>query len=101
MNVNFKQPFKDTKGLPITDKGQKVLISDRVANLLFNLSVLHKEPLDGKKKYQAYKLCTRITNDPTSVELDAKEADFIEDVCSEAFASGAYGQIVDIIENNK
>lgn len=101
MNVNFNQPFVDFTGEPIKEGGKAVMVSDRICHFVFNLSMLHKEPLNGDKKYQAYKLCTRITQNPACVKLESEEATFLKEVCAEALSSGAYGQVVDIIENNK
>lgn len=101
MNVNLNVPFVDLMGKPIVEKGKEAVVADRVASLLFNLSALHKEPMSAEQKYQAYKLCTAIIHSPGNVELSAEQAAFIKEVCSEAFSSGAYGQIVDIIEKNK
>lgn len=101
MNINLNVPFVDLMGKPIYENGKEANVADRIASLLFNLSALHKEPLNAEQKYQAYKLCTAIIHSPSSVELSAEQASFIKDVCSEAFSAGAYGQVVDIIENNK
>ena len=101
MNVNFNVPFVDLMGKPIYENGKEAIVADRVASLLFNLSALNKEPLKAEQKYKAYKLCTRITGKPENVELSAEDAAFIKEVCSEAFSAGAYGQVVDLIENNK
>ena len=100
MKVNLNSPFLDFKGNPLTENGKVAMVSERIASHLFSVSTLRKEPLPADKKYLAYKLCNAIMRDPTSVELSTEDAAFVKDVCSEAFTPGAYGQIVDAIENN-
>lgn len=101
MKLNLKVNFKDAMGNPLVDKKGKALVSERVAVLLFNLSLLHEKPMTAEEKYLAYKLCTRIVQNPEEVEMDTSEAAFLKEVCAEAFSSGAYGQILDIIEKTE
>lgn len=86
-------------GKTVMDGKKDFLVSDRVATILFNLSRIHDKPMTAEEKYQAYKLCTRITMNPSEVELDKEESDFIKEACADALSSGAYGQVVDIIDN--
>lgn len=95
MKVNFNQSFKDFKGRAI---GQT--IADEIGKVLFNVSTSGNAPLSADEKYMAYKLCNRMGAEG-EVELNAEEAAFIIRICGEYFSAGAYGQVRDLIENNK
>lgn len=53
-----------------------------------------------EKKYELHKISRKIAADPESVEMTTEEASLLKEVAAEAYSCGAYGQIVDIIENN-
>lgn len=103
MKINFKKNFVDSFGCPIMEKkgGQDIpqemwkFLSVR----LFNLSTFGGNPLPPEKKYMAYDLSKRITEHPEEVECTTEEASFLKEVCGELLSSGAYGQVVDLIEN--
>lgn len=104
MIVNFKKNFVDSFGSPITElkdgKRTPQEIWRFLAATLFSLSSLGKEPLSKEQKYTAYVLSRRIAENPEAVECTTEEASFLKDVCSEMLNAGAYGQVVDLIENN-
>lgn len=104
MKINFKKNFVDSFGCPITElkDGKRTTkeIWRFLAATLFSLSSLGKEPLSKEKKYTAYLLSKRIAENPEAVECTTEEASFLKDVCSEMLNAGAYGQVVDLIENN-
>lgn len=103
MEVNLKRPFVDNYGEVVCEmrKGvpEQTEIGRQVAKLLFNLSTLGGVPLDAEQKYEAYRLCQRITGTPEKVELTAEDAVFLKRVCGEQLSAGAYGQVCDILEN--
>ena len=103
MKVNFKRVFLDNYGCPIMEKkdGQDVPqeIGRFLAVKLFNLSMLGGNPLPPEKKYMAYVLSKRMSVCPEEVECTTEEASFLKEVCGELLSSGAYGQVVDLIEN--
>ena len=98
MKVNFKQSFKDFKGMEIKAGGNPVLISDEVGKILFNAGMSANVSLSSDEKYMAYKLCNRISSG-NELELTMEEGAFILRVCGEHMTAGAYGQIRDLIEN--
>lgn len=104
MKINFKKNFVDSFGCPITEVKNGLITAQEIwrflASTLFNLSSLNKEPLSKDNKYMAYCLSKRIAENPEVVECTTEEASFIKDVCAEMLNSGAYGQVVDLIENN-
>ena len=104
MIVNFKKNFVDSFGCPITEVKNGVITAQEIrrflAATLFSLSSLNKEPLSKDNKYMAYSLSKRIAENPVAVECTTEEASFIKDVCAEKLNAGAYGQVVDLIENN-
>ena len=105
MKVNLNIPFKDYKGQPIIekdkdDKGHETIIADFVAKSLFTLCQIDGKPMEADKMLLAYKLSTRIINNPNEVELTSEEITFIKEVMSKELVVGCYGQLVDILENN-
>ncbi len=103
MEVNLKRPFVDNYGEAVCElrKGVPEIteIGRQVSKLLFNLSTLGGVPLDADQKYEAYRLCQRITAAPEKVELTAEDVVFLKRVCGEQLSAGAYGQVCDILEN--
>lgn len=104
MEVNLKRPFVDNYGDAVCElrKGipEQTEIGRQVSKILFNLSSLGGVPLDADQKYEAYRLCRRITATPEKVELTAEDVVFLKRVCGEQLSAGAYGQVYDILENN-
>lgn len=102
MKVNFKRPIVglDRKPVPHRD-GSPTMANEEIAVYLYNLSAVNGVNLTAEQKYRAYNLCMRIASNPDSVSLTTEEACLIKDVCSEKMSAGAYGQIVDMIENNQ
>lgn len=98
MKVNFNKSFADCFGKELSEKKN---VAEQLGMYLFNLSHLGGSPLSGEQKYMAYSLCRRICSNPDVVEMSTEEASFLKEVCAEVFSSGAYGQIVDIIECNR
>lgn len=112
MKRNLEQNFLDCFGNPITEKvddpnsktGKKdvpLLVSVKLARMLFNLASLGGSPLKAEQKYTAYSLSCRIAKNPKAVELSAEECAFIKGVCEEQLSAGAYGFVCDIIEEKK
>ena len=104
MEVNLKRPFVDNYGDAVCElrKGipEQTETGRQVSKILFNLSSLGGVPLDADQKYEAYRLCQRITATPEKVELTAEDVVFLKRVCGEQLSAGAYGQVYDILENN-
>lgn len=94
MTVNLNKNFVDAFGRDL-EKGN---IAERIGMLLFNLSTLKGVALSGEQKYVVYKLCKRVSENPESVQLSAEETVLLKDACAESLSAGAYGQIIDIIE---
>ena len=101
MRVNLKRPIigLDQKPVPRKD-GTPTMANEEIAVYLYNLSNINGVNLTAEQKYRVYNLCMRIASCPDSVELTTEEACLIKDVCCEKMSAGAYGQVVDMIENN-
>lgn len=103
MKVNFYKEFVDCFGNPIVENKNGEAVPQEVwrviATKLFGLSILGGTMLSAEKKYMAYELSMRISSNPAQAECTTEEASFIKDVCAEHLSAGAYGQVVDIIEN--
>ena len=101
MRVNLKNPILGLDGLPVLhNDGRPIIAGKEIAVYLYNLSSLKGAALTPEQKYRAYTLCMRIGCNPENLELTTEEACLIKDVCFEKMSAGAYGQIVDMIENN-
>lgn len=100
MVVNFDRNFTDCFGKAIPGKtpGKESNIAEELCLTLFNLSQMGGVVVSREKKYKAYLLCRRISENPGAVEIDVEEAGFLKEVSAEAYSAGAYGQIEDLIE---
>lgn len=94
MIVNFNTPFVDCFDKPIDDK----TIGETLAMRLFNASTIEGKQMTAEQKYMAHDLSRRIAQSGDSVRLSAEEAAFIKAFAVDIYNAGAYGQIVDIIE---
>lgn len=95
MKVNFNKSFIDCFGKKVGDKQ----IGEQLAMLLFNMSTINNAPVSPEEKYAAYKLCNKLSTATDAVEITEDEAGLIKRIASEYFSAGAYGQIVDLVEN--
>ena len=97
MIVNFNTPFVDCFNKPIDDK----TIGETLALRLFNASTIEGKQMTAEQKYMAHTLSRRIATECESVRLTAEEAAFIKAFAVDIYNAGAYGQIVDLIEEPK
>lgn len=93
MKVNFNRPFRNYKG-----NETKEVIADKVAEALYSAGALREWPIRREDKFRAYKLCTMVISGGGEVEITRKDADLIEEVCSNFMTAGAYGQVYELIE---
>lgn len=100
MNVNLKKAIVGFDGKPLLKKnGDEILMNDEICMHLYNASQLKGVPLSEEQKYKAYSLCMRISKNPSDVEITTEEGTLIKGICHEKMSAGAYGQVVDVIEN--
>lgn len=57
-------------------------------------------PLSPDRKYALHKISRKIARHPGEVDITTEEGSLLKEVAAEAYSCGAYGQVVDIIENN-
>lgn len=102
MKVNLNKPFVDCFGKEIVNEktGRANNIAESLCLVIFNLNAMGGVPLPPEKKYGLHKISRRIASDPSSVEITTEEGSLLKEVAAEAYSCGAYGQIVDIIEND-
>ncbi len=102
MKVNFNKPFVDCFGKEVINEktGRPSNIAESLCMVIFNLNTVSGVPLPSDKKYDLHKISRKIAADPGEVEISTEEGTLLKDVALEAYSCGAYGQIVDIIENN-
>lgn len=93
---NFDKPFVGFDKLPLMEKGEPVIIGERLGFILFNMSSMNSQLISQETKYQAYKLMRKIQNGG-EIELSDDEKNIIKSAASEAFSVGAYGQIMEIL----
>lgn len=96
MKINFNQPFKDFRGNVVLANGKPVMMADEVGRTLYNAG--SAKQLTAEEKYEAYKICTRITTSDGEVDITAEDGATILRLCAETMTAGAYGQIKDLIE---
>lgn len=100
MNVNFNRPFVGFDKQPLLKKdGSEIQMYEEVCMHLYNADKLKGVPMTEEQKYKSYNLCMRIAGNPSSAEITTEEGTLIKCICYEKMSSGAYGQIVDVIEN--
>ena len=95
MKVNFNRSFKDCNGKEISGDD----IAHSVAEALFFYG--KGKPVSRDDKFRAYLLSQRIIANGGVTEMTTEEASLIKEVCGEAFTAGGYGQVCELIENNK
>ena len=98
MTIDFKKSFVDFTGNEILEGERPKMISESLCFTLFYLSQMNGTIVSAEMKYTAYRICKKITDKPEEVELTTEEGSFLKEVCGESYSAGAYGQIVDIIE---
>lgn len=95
MKVNFNRSFKNCTGKDIS--GDNIAYS--VAEALFFYG--KGKPVNRDDKFKAYVLSQRIIANDGVLEMTTEEASLIKEVCGEAFTAGGYGQVCELIENDK
>lgn len=102
MKLNFDKTFTDCFGKEVVNEktGKGTNIAESLCMVIFNLNNVGGSPLPPEKKYDLHKICRKIADNPGDVELTTEEGSLLKEVAAEAYKCGAYGQVVDIIENN-
>ena len=102
MKVNFDRPFVDCFGKEVVNEktGKGTNIAESLCMVIFNLNTVGGVPLPPEKKYDLHKISRKIAACPEEVEISTEEGTLLKEVAAEAYSCGAYGQVVDIIENN-
>lgn len=95
MKVNLNKKFKNFKGEELD--GDNIAYS--VAEALFFYG--KDKPVNNDDKFKAYCLSRKIIESNGVLDMTTEEACMIKEVCGEALTAGGYGQVYDIIENNK
>lgn len=93
MTINFKRNFCDFSGNESTEQ-----MSDTIAKLLYIYGSRPEDNATPDRKYQAWKIMTKMTSYPSQVELTAEDAAFLKEICGRGLYAGAYGQVVELIE---
>lgn len=103
MKLNFDRNFTDCFGREIHNEstGKASNIGESLCMVIFNLNTLGGQPMPPEKKYKAHRICRKIAATPGEVEITTEEATLLKEIASEAYSTGAYGQVVDIIEGNE
>lgn len=102
MKVNFDRPFVDCFGKEVVNEktGKGTNIAESLCMVIFNLNTVGGVPLPPEKKYDLHKISRKIAACSGEVEISTEEGTLLKEVAAEAYSCGAYGQVVDIIENN-
>ena len=102
MKVNFNQTFVDCFGKEVVNEktGKGTNVAESLCLVIFNLDKMGGLQIPAEKKYELHKISRKIASNPDAVEITTEEVSLLKEVAAEAYSCGAYGQIVDIIENN-
>lgn len=102
MKLNFDKTFTDCFGNEVVNEktGKATNIAESLCMVIFNLNSVGGVPLPPAKKYDLHKISRKIAAEPGAVEISTEEGTLLKEVAAEAYSCGAYGQVVDIIENN-
>jgi hypothetical protein len=104
MKVNMNKPFVgfDGKVLKITDQTtnelRTIFVSETLAQTMFNASTLQNAPMSQENKFAAFKICQKIIQNPSCVELTSEEIVLIKAIAAQDMSAGAYGQVVELLE---
>ena len=96
MKVSFDKPFVGLDNKPLLEKGEPVIIGEKLGFLMFNLSSLNAQDIPQDRKFAIYRLMQKIQKGG-EIEISEDERDIIKSVASDAFNVGAFGQIMEIL----
>ena len=98
MKRNFKVAMKgyDKKELK-NEKGETQMMNDTIGLYLYTAG--NKKPMSQEDKVRAYKLSLQMQEHPDEVELTSEDMTLIKELTNEALVAGAFGQIVEVLEN--
>ena len=91
MKVNFNVPFLNLKGQPIKLNDEITTIKDVICAQLFSSNIGDKDA-----KYKRFKICLKLNNSNSEVEITPDEVNIILDSCSELNVGG-YGQVYNLL----
>ena len=102
MKLNFDKTFTDCFGKEVVNEktGKATNMAESLCMVIFGLNNVGGVPLPPEKKYDLHKISRKIAGNPGEVDLTTEEATLLKEVAAEAYSCGAYGQVIDIIENN-
>ena len=98
MKINFKVAMKgyDKKELK-NEKGETQMMNDTIGLYLYTAG--NKKPMSQEDKVRAYKLSLQMQEHPEEVELTSEDMTPLKALTHEALVAGAFGQIVEVLEN--
>ncbi|EJW91312.1 hypothetical protein EVA_20583 [gut metagenome] len=100
MKVDFNRTFKDYRGEDLVSGGRIQLMSDIIAQCLFNGEGVRSsgDPVkDGERKMRAYALCLRLVQAEGEVSISAEDAVLIKEAVT-GLTPGCYAQVVKLID---
>lgn len=95
MVYNFNTVLKDLQGNPIIQNDKLVIFKDVICPILFSAG----EGFTPEEKYNAYKIMLKMEKGE-NVELNSEDVTLIKKIIGPQLSAGAYGQLVDLLENN-
>ena len=100
MKVNFNTDFRDFDGSKLLINGKPQCIGRIVSQCLFNgTSIVSSGNIlkDNEKKLNAYRLCMKIMDSESEIDITSEEAVLIKEAIH-GLTPGCYSQIVELIE---
>lgn len=100
MKVDFNKTFKNYRGDDLLIDGRPRLMSEVIAQCLFNGEGLRHTgdaAKDGERKLRSYRLCMRIMQSGGEITLEAEDAVLVKESVV-GLTPGCYSQIVELID---
>jgi hypothetical protein len=97
MKIQVNQPLKTIHGNNLEEvKGKSFTVKDAIVSGL--LSQDNSENINGQKKFELYKLASKIQDAEGEVEITIEQAATIKERVGKSFTALVVGQVYEIIE---
>jgi hypothetical protein len=99
--INMNTPIKNMSGNIIKDENNKELLIRNVLTTSLLSVQKNDENIDGKKKYEMYKLANKIDEAKDVIDLESEDIILLKERVSKSYLTYVMGQVWDILEDKK
>ena len=92
--VDFNRKFRDFKRV----EAGNGTVAEELSKVLFSAGI-PELPIEQSEKFRAYRLSTKLISQNGVIEISPEDEAFLSKFCLTAFAAGAYGQIIDLLNS--